>query len=325
MTARETDATMAAPTGRWPESRRPMSFGIQLPLAESEATVNDSPALGFADFLAMTRAAVDAGFEIIWLPDHLIIELDNVNYGIWECWTTMAALAGAVPEATFGPLVACASFHNPGVIAKMAESLDEITRGRFVLGIGCGWQEAEYEMFGLPFERRVSRFAEAMEIISPLLRTGRADFTGDYYAAHNAVNLPRGPHWREGGAPIMMGAAGPRMMRLTARYADAWNADWHGDPAVVADLMTRLDDACLAEGRDPATLVRTASVMFVGEGTPRNRWQPDPIDGDVAERAAHLRRFRDLGMRHLVVGLDRCTPEAIARFGPVLAAVDRSA
>ena len=203
----------------------------------------------------------------------------------------------------------------------MAESIDEISGGRFVLGLGCGWHRAEYEMYGFPFDHRVSRFEEALQIISPLVREGRANFQGTYYQAHDAVNFPRGPRWREGGPPILIGANSPRMLRLTATYADAWNSDWQRHPATVAQQMAVLDDACREVGRDPATIVRTSGSNFTMPGSKGRRWEP--IAGGVEEFAAAIRGFRDLGVGHYVCGLDPCTPENLERFAPVIAALDR--
>ncbi|HET7094544.1 MAG TPA: LLM class flavin-dependent oxidoreductase, partial [Thermomicrobiales bacterium] len=140
----ETDAGPVLQQGRWPESRRPMSLGLMLPIAELDAVANDSPGEDFWDIVAMARLAVEIGFETLWLPDHFILKLDRHGSqarGVWDCWTTVAALAAVVPDAQIGTMVAATSFHNPGSIAKMAESIDAISRGRFILGLGCGWHE----------------------------------------------------------------------------------------------------------------------------------------------------------------------------------------
>jgi len=203
----------------------------------------------------------------------------------------------------------------------MGESLDEISGGRFVLGLGCGWHEAEYEMVGLPFDHRVGRFEEALQIIAPLVRAGRADFEGTYYRARGAVNYPRGPRAATGGPPILIGANQPRMLRLTATYADVWNSDWQREPATVAAQLAALDAACHEVGRDPATLVRTSGSNFDMTGGSSRRWEP--IGGDAEAMAAAIRGFRDLGVSHYVCGLDPCTPETLTRFAAVIAALDR--
>src|ERR671910_552297 len=186
--------------GRWPESTRPMSLGLMLPIAEQNAVANDSPVDGFWDIVAMARLAVEIGFDMLWLPDHFMLKLERHGgqaRGVWECWTTTAGIAAALPGIPIGTMVACTSFHNPGSIAKMAETVDDISQGNFVLGLGCGWHADEYHMYGLPFDHRVDRFEEALRIISPLVRTGRASFEGEYYQAREAINFPRGPRRRQ--------------------------------------------------------------------------------------------------------------------------------
>ena len=181
--ATETAATTepVVQQGRWPQMKhnRPMSLGLMLPIAEQNAVANDSPRDGFWDTVAMAKLAIDIGFDMLWLPDHFILKLERHGgeaRGVWECWTTAAGIAAALPGTPIGTMVAATSFHNPGSIAKMAENIDEISRGNFVLGLGCGWHADEYHMYGLPYDHRVDRFEEALQIISPLVRTGRATF-----------------------------------------------------------------------------------------------------------------------------------------------------
>jgi alkanesulfonate monooxygenase SsuD/methylene tetrahydromethanopterin reductase-like flavin-dependent oxidoreductase (luciferase family) len=202
----------------------------------------------------------------------------------------------------------------------MAETIDDINRGNFVLGLGCGWHADEYHMFGLPFDHRVDRFEEALRIISPLVRTGQASFEGEYYQAREAINFPRGPRWREGGPPILFGANKPRMMRLTALYADAWNADWQDNAEIVAERMKLLDEACLEVGREPSGLVRTGGSQFAMEGC-QDRWYP--IRGSVDEMAAAMHSFRDVGLVHYLCAPDPCTLETLQDFAKVIEAYDR--
>ena len=326
MTDAATEPAATAPAlqlGRFFAGRRPMSLGLMLPIADQDAYANDSPVAGFAEMAALARLAVEVGFEALWLPDHFILQLEregNRPRGVWECWTTCAALAAAVPGVTIGALVACTGFHSPGSIAKMAESIDAISGGRFVLGLGCGWHKPEYDRYGYPFDHRVDRFEEALQIISPLLRQGEATFEGRYYQARGAVNYPRGPRWEEGGAPILIGANRPRMLRLTARFADVWNADWQHDPATVAAQSAELDRACAEVGRDPAGLVRTAGSNFELEGATGRRFEP--ISGTPEQMAAKIREFADLGLAHYVCGLEPCTPRTLEQFAGVIRALD---
>ena len=314
----------AVQQGRLPiKSQRPMSLSLMLPIAEMNAVDNDSPVEGFWDIVALAKLALEVGYDMLWVPDHFILKLERHGgeaRGVWDCWTTAAGIAAALPGTPIGTMVACTGFHNPASIAKMAESIDSISQGNFVLGLGCGWHQDEYEMFGFPFDHRVDRFEEALQIISPLLRTGRANFEGTYAQAREAVNFPRGPRWREGGVPILFGAQQPRMMRLTARYADAWDADWQNDPAVVAGLMQKLDEACLAVGRDPEGLIRTGGTQFkLGE----HPFDWKPVSGSVDEMVATMHAFAALGLRDYRATPSPCTPETLEAFAKVIEAFDR--
>ncbi len=312
-----TDLERIDGAARWPASKRRMGLGLMVPIAEA-SHFGGTPR--FADMLEMTRLAANVGFDIAWFADHLAFELppDTDVRGVWDCWTTMAGIAAATERIAIGPLVACTGFRNPGVIAKMAEAIDEISGGRFVLGLGAGWHEPEYEMFGFPFDHRVGRFEEAIGIIAPMLREGKADLDGRFSSAKGMVNQPRGPH--PDGAAILVGTTGPRMLRLTARYADAWNTVWHKDPAAVPPLMAAVDEACRDVGRDPATLVRTAGGNIAMPGYLGRRG--DPIEGEPDAMAETLARFRDLGLAHFVCGLDPCTPATIERFARVIELLD---
>src|SRR5699024_3443660 len=146
-----------------------------------------------------------------------------------------------VPGVQIGPLVSCTGFRNPGVIAKMTETMDEISGGRFILGLGAGWNEIEYRQFGFPFGYRATRFEVAIRIIHPLLRQGNVDYQGRFYQANEAINQPRGP--RSSGAPLLIGSNGPRLLKTVARYADAWNSDWEADPGRIATLVANVDAA----------------------------------------------------------------------------------
>jgi probable F420-dependent oxidoreductase len=310
---------------RWPASARRMSFGVILPIGEDSA-FGGTP--HFADVLAMTRTAEEVGFEVVWIIDHFIFrpETDSQfsglsgeeDRGLWECFTTMAGLASATERIQIGALVACTGFRNPGLVAKMTETIDDISGGRVILGLGAGWHEPEYTAFGYPFDHRVSRFEEAMAIIQPFLREGRADYQGQFFQARDAVNRPRGP--RPTGAPILVGSSGQRMLRIIARYADAWNTVWHDDPDAIPSLMAAVDDACREVGRDPASLVRTMGGNIAMPGYLGRR--PNPITGSDEEIAAAIVRFREHGMQHFIAGLDPCTPQTIEQFARIMEIVD---
>ena len=270
----------------------------------------------FADILGLSQQAADAGIEALWYADHFSFPGDNDLRGAWDAWTLMAGIAAAVPNVQIGPLVACTAYRNPGVIAKMAEMIDEISGGRFILGLGAGWQKDEYDQFGIRFEPRVTQFEEALEIIHGLLREGEADVQGTYYQANNAKNLPRGP--RQGGPPILIGSSGDRMLAQLAKYADAWNCCWFGSTDGVPEQIAKFDAAMVAAGRDPQSVVRTVGINIAGDGYTGSR--ANAFKGSDEEKLAFLREWEALGFRHIIVGLDPVTPEALAAFAPVIEA-----
>lgn len=262
----------------------------------------------FADIVQIATTAKNAGFEALWFGDHLSYEQGGKTVGTWEAWTLMSAVAAAVPGIHLGPLVTCSGFRNPGLIAKMTEMIDEVSGGRFILGIGAGWNEPEYRQFGYPYDHRASRFEESIRIIHDLLRHGESTFSGTYVQTENAINQPRGP--RPYGAPILIGSNGDRISKSIAKYADAWNSDWQQHPGDYAPLLARLDDACEAEGRDPATLIRTGSVRF-------------SMDTSRSEMLDYVQAVREIGLRHLVIGLEPRTAESVEAFAEVIEASDK--
>jgi alkanesulfonate monooxygenase SsuD/methylene tetrahydromethanopterin reductase-like flavin-dependent oxidoreductase (luciferase family) len=219
--------------------------------------------------------------------------------------------------------VACTSFRNPALLAKMADSLDEISNGRFILGLGAGWHEPEYRAFGFPFDHLASRFEEAINIILPLLHEGHVDFEGTYYQARNAVLRPRGPS--KGKLPIMIGAGRPRMMELTARYADAWNTTgWTQGVDHIAKKYPTLLKACKKVGRDPATIEFTAAVgvklLAPGESKPK---KAPELTGTPEEVAEMLRKFEDIGVTHLILALEPDGVTGVERLRRVVELLDQ--
>lgn len=312
---------------RWPLSTGRMSIGAILPMADASAFGEPTPR--FADILEMTRVANDVGFDAVWIIDHFVFRNQPDDQfpmpetpderGVWECFTTMAGLASATERIQIGSLVACTGFRNPGLVAKMTETIDDISGGRTILGLGAGWHKPEYDAYGYPYDHRVTRFEEAMEIIAPLLHEDRpVDVDGQFFQAQHAVNRPRGP--RPEGVPILVGSNGHRMLRIIARYADAWNTVWHGTPDAVVPQMAAVDEACREVGRDPKTLVRTAGGNVAMPGYLGRR--PNPMRGNDEEIAETIIRFRELGIQHFVAGLDPCTPQTLEQFGRVIELVN---
>ena len=208
--------------------------------------------------LDMARAAEGAGFDSIWLGDHLLYRgAGGPERGPWEAWTTLAALAAVTERVELGPLVACTAFHPPGLIAKMAATITEISGGRFVLGLGAGWNEEEFRAFGIPFDHRVSRFEESFEIIRRLLAGGRVTLHGRFVEADDAVLLPRPAE----SPRLVIGSNGPRMLAATLPHVDAWNTwyDGYGNTADgFAELNDRITAAARDAGREPGDVERSA-------------------------------------------------------------------
>jgi probable F420-dependent oxidoreductase len=273
----------------------------------------------------MAQEAEDAGLDTFWLADHFFYQApEKPRIGQWEAFTFLSAIASATSRITLGPMVAATSFRNPALLAKMADSLDEISDGRFILGVGAGWHQPEYDAFGFPFDHRATRFEEALQIIKPLLREGKVDFAGQYYSARDCTLTPRGP--TPGGPRILIGARKPRMLHLVARYADAWNTAWHTKPAVVAERWEALRAICAEEGRDPATLELTAGVMLrvvlPGESEPEASAQH--ITGAPEAVAEALRGFAAVGVRHLIAVMEPERADNAKRLGRVKELLDRS-
>src|SRR5947208_1694662 len=215
-------------------SGRVLKVGVQLPEVERMVP--------WVELRDMAVAAERAGFDSIWVGDHLLYrDGDKPPRGPWEAWSTLAGLAAVTTRVELGPLVASVSFHNPAMLAKKAATIDEISGGRLIVGLGAGWNEPEYRAFGFPFDHRGDRFEEAFAIIRGLLRDGSVDLAGRYHQAREALLLP--PSARRGGPPIMVGTVGPRMIHLAAAHADAWNAwfTWFGNrPEGLAPLREKV-------------------------------------------------------------------------------------
>jgi alkanesulfonate monooxygenase SsuD/methylene tetrahydromethanopterin reductase-like flavin-dependent oxidoreductase (luciferase family) len=313
--------TGPAPLGRWPASKRQMGIGIMMPTSEGSAF---GPIPRFSDIVEVARKAEELGFNGLWFPDHFIMQTppgEGDIRGVWEAFPLLAGIGAMSSRITLGTLVTCLGWRNPGIVAKMSDMIDEISDGRFVLGVGAGWHEPEYEMFGFPWDHRVSRFEDAIRIINPLLRDGSADHQGRFWQANEAVNSPRGPRAAEGGPPILFGTNGPRMVRLMAKFGDAWNTNWHSDPSETLPNIQAVEAACEEMGRDPATIVRTVGSNVAVEGALGRR--ANPISGEPAAMAETIQGFRELGFRHFVAGLDPTTTAGLEGLAEVIELVDR--
>lgn len=254
-----------------------------------------------------------AGLDSIWVYDHLLYRFDGRTTGIHEGWTVLAALAEATRRVSLGTLVMCTGFRNPALLAKMAATLDHLSGGRLILGLGAGWHDPEFEAFGYPTDHKVGRFEEALQLIAALIRTGRADMDGRWTAARDAVlEPPARPD-----LPILVAATGPRMLELTARHADAWNTAWFGEPDErMAAQHAALREACERAGRDSSALEVTVGVS-VRYGEIPGATAP-ALTGAPADIARGLEAHADAGVDHVVAALEPMTQASLTEFAEAL-------
>jgi alkanesulfonate monooxygenase SsuD/methylene tetrahydromethanopterin reductase-like flavin-dependent oxidoreductase (luciferase family) len=269
----------------------------------------------------MARAAEEVGFDSIWLGDHLLYrDKGEPERGPWEAWTMMGALAAATERVELGPLVACTAFHPPGLIAKMAATLAEVSGGRFVLGLGAGWNEPEFRAFGLPYDHRVSRFEEAFTIIRGLLEGERVTLSGRFFRADDLVLLPR-PTTRP---RLVIGSNGPRMLAATLPHVDVWNTwfDSYGNSAEgFAKLNEEITGAARAAGRDPTEIERSACVLIALDEATGERWwgeDVEPVTGSTDRIVAALRELHGAGADEIIVVADPITERSIRELGDAI-------
>lgn len=302
---------------------RPLRVGVQLP--EIERVVR------WPEILAMARQVEDVGYDAIWVGDHLLYRWPGVPEarGPWEAWTMLAGIAAVTSRISIGPLVASTSFHAPAMLAKQAASVDEISGGRLVLGLGAGWNETEYRAFGFPYDHRISRFEEAFTIIRTLLREGAIDFDGTFYQVRDCELLP--PSTRPGGPPLLLGSSGERMLRIAAPHIASWNAWYNATgnrPEGVAPMRELVDAAAIAAGRDPADIARSVAVLVQlegGAGRFQGGYTTDPIvplSGRPEAIAEELRAYARAGIAEVQLVLDPITLDSIEAFGAVLELLD---
>jgi len=296
---------------------RPLRVGVQLPEVERDVR--------WPEYRAMARAAEAVGFDSIWMGDHLLYRGDGrPERGPWEAWTMLAALAAVTERVGLGPLVASAAFHAPAMLAKMAATVDEVSGGRLVLGIGAGWNRAEFEAFGFPYDHRVERFAEAFEIVRRLLAGERVTLHGRYHRVEDVVLLPRPRRT----PPIMLGSSGPRMLEIAVPHVQAWNAwfDLFGNtPEGFAAESAKVTVAAERAGRDPAEIARSACVLVVLDRSAGERVIPPdcpPLEGPPEAIAAGLRAFAEAGADEVICVVSPITEGSIRELGAALALLE---
>jgi probable F420-dependent oxidoreductase len=287
-----------------------MKVGFIIPMGEDGET-GQSPR--YADIRALSLQAEEAGFDSVWVYDHLLYRFpERETMGVWECWSVLSALAEATERVEIGTLVMPVSWRNPALLAKMATTVDEISNGRLILGLGTGVHEPEFEAFGYPHDHLASRFEEGIQVIRTLLKEGKVDFRGKYVSAPECEIRPRGP--RPEGPPILVASNGERMLRLTAQYADMWNTAWFGPVEDAAERRERFERACREAGRDPATIETTIGVHCA---VPFEGVEFDPakaLTGSPEEIAAGLRAYVASGVSHVICGaLASMRPEYVSR------------
>jgi len=278
----------------------------------------------FAEYAAMARAAEESGFDSIWIGDHLLYAAGargDDERGPPEAWTLLSALAAVTERVELGPLVACAGFHPPGLIAKMAATIAEVSGGRFVLGLGAGWNPREHGAFGIPFDRRVSRFEESFAIVRGLLAGERVTLHGRFWQADDAVLLPvpgRPPR-------LMVGSNGPRMLAITLPHVHAWNT-WYEDYGNSAEgfaaLNARISGAARDAGRDPGEIDRSACALVMLDRSAGER-QPTAeapaIEGSTEQIAERLSELGDSGADEVIVVASPINERSIRQLGGVVA------
>ncbi len=294
-----------------------MKIGVIVPAGEADG---DGATPSWPSVRSFAQRAEARGLDALWMYDHFFYARpDGVVEGQHEAWTIVSALAASTERVELGTIVLCASFRSPTLLAKMAATLDEVSGGRLILGLGAGWHDPEYDAFGFPKDHRVDRFDEYLQVVAPLVRGERVTFEGRYVQARDAALVP--PPSRP--IPVLVAAFGERMLRLTARHADLWNTAWFGAPDdQLADAFAAFDRAMQSEGRDRSTVGTTVGITIVDPDVPgASDEDEDPVfEGSVEEMARMFDAYEALGVAHLIVGLRPMTEASLDRLA---LAVDR--
>ena len=259
------------------------------------------------DTLEGCRHAEATGWDGIWYADHFMPNEENIDQPIHEAWSVLAAIAVSVPRVRIGPLVAGNTYRSPALTAKIATTIDHISGGRVVLGIGAGWQENEHEKYGFEFSTlkgRLDRLDEAVEIITSLLANERTEYQGTHYALTDA---PLDPKPVQSKLPLLIGGGGrKRTLRTAAKFADEWN--YWGMPSDIEELCGVLDAHCEDIERDPSDIQRSAcALMFISEDEERlSRFRDQDfgratLGGSPAEVIDVVGQYSQVGLDELIV------------------------
>ncbi|MEN8114491.1 MAG: LLM class flavin-dependent oxidoreductase [Actinomycetota bacterium] len=302
-----------------------MKIGMYLPHWD---TAMDGEAPTWANIVATAQAAEAIGLDSVWVIDHYNIRFtEDSAWALWDPWSVLAGVAASTSRIELGPLVSCTAYRNPALLAKAAAAVDGISDGRLILGLGGGYFDAEFRALGIPADHRVDRFSEAVDVVTRLLRDGTVDHHGEHYQIRDfSMGIPP---VRPSGPPILIGATKPRMMRLTARYADLWNGWFPFSIDPIDDYRTmrrELDEVCVEEGRDPHTLGRTATVAaaLLGRTLTYGPHEMSLVGREPGEIAEALHALEVEGVDHVQLCLAPATPEGVEAFAPVLEALGRA-
>ncbi|MGH9191249.1 MAG: LLM class flavin-dependent oxidoreductase [Acidimicrobiales bacterium] len=294
-----------------------LRVGVQLPEVERHVS--------WAEYLAMARAAEEVGFDSIWIGDHLLYRGDGrEERGPWDAWSLLAAIAATTENARLGPLVACTAFAPPGLLARKAAAVQEVSGGRLVLGLGAGWNEVEFRAFGIPFDHRASRFGESFEIIRRLLAGERVTYEGRFERVRDAVLLPR----PAAPPPLMVGSTGERVLRVALPHADVWNVwyDLYGNtPGGFAEQNARVSQLVGEAGRQPSDVLRSATVLVTLEHGGRDRPHTQdvrPLTGSPRTVAGGLADLAAAGVDEAILVVSPISERSIRALGDVLAMVN---
>jgi F420-dependent oxidoreductase-like protein len=259
--------------------------------------------------LEVARHAEQTGWDGVYVADHFMANAGSatpVQTPTLECGTLVAAIGALVPRVRIGSLVYGNTYRHPAVLANMAATADQISGGRFTLGVGAGWQQNEHEQYGIPLppvRERLDRFEEALRVLHGLLEQPTTTFAGRYYQLTEAICEPK-PVQRH--LPILIGGGGERrMLRIVAQHADIWNT-W-GRPDVIAHKSAVLDQHCGDVGRDPAAIARSAQALVMVDSdaaavAEQAAHSPVPIIGGSAEQLVQtISQYAEAGLDEFIV------------------------
>lgn len=295
---------------------RPLRIGVQLPEVEREVR--------WSEMADIARTAEAVGFDSVWVGDHLLYRDGTRVRGPLDAWSILAGLAAVTERVEIGPLVSCAGFRSPGILARMAHAVDDMSGGRLVLGLGCGWNEVEFKAFGIPFDHRVARFEESFEVIRRLLAGERVTFSGRYARLEEAELLPH----PQRAVRLMVGSNSPRMLATTLPHVERWNTWWddYGNtPTGFARLNATISEAAERAGRTPSDLRRSACVLVALDPEGSERVVPEgivPLGGSAGEIAEGLRALAAAGADEAILVVTPINASSVERLGEVLALLD---